>query len=156
MAVAAELGAIAVKYPQPPELEPSHHHEPVDVGFRVGIIARDDAEEAWAVAHERFPKSRGGALAFKAAMRVSDSSWHHQLSALAQEPPVHSEAYWLGPFENYGAFCPYLVGDHQTVAAELRRYLDCGFSTVLLDIPHLEEDLEHAMRALRQAAASRQ
>jgi alkanesulfonate monooxygenase len=155
LAVAAELEAIAVKYPQPADLEPEHHDEPVEVGIRVGIIARETAGEAWAVAHERFPESRVGAMAYRAAMRVSDSAWHHQLSALAREPLATADAYWLGPFENYGAFCPYLVGDHETVAGELARYMDRGFSTVLLDIPHVKEDLEHALSVLRHAAALR-
>lgn len=155
MAVANELGAIAVKYPQPPDRESSYHAEPAETGIRLGIITRENAEEAWTLAHARFPPSRAGTLARRAATMVSDSSWHHQLSALVRDSAAAGDAYWLAPFENYGAFCPYLVGDHETVTAQLARYMELGFSTVLLDIPRVEEDLAHALHVIREAAAAR-
>lgn len=151
MAVAAELGAISIKYPQPSDLEPAHHDELVEVGMRIGVIARDDAVEAWEIAHTRFPDDRAGRIAQRLAGRVSDSSWHHQLSALVGERT--RSVYWLGPFENYASFCPYLVGDYETVAQELARYLGLGFSTFVLDIPRVEEDLRHTIQAFRHAAA---
>ena len=60
MAVASELGAIAVKYPQPPDRESSYHAEPAETGIRLGIITRENAEEAWTLAHARFPPYAGG------------------------------------------------------------------------------------------------
>ena len=43
-------------------------------GIRVGIIARQSSEEAWRIAHARFPEDRRGQLAHELAMEVSDSS----------------------------------------------------------------------------------
>jgi alkanesulfonate monooxygenase len=49
--------------------------------------------------------------------------------------------YWLGPFENYKTFCPYLVGSFESVAAEIERYLTIGYRTFILDIPPDAEEL---------------
>ncbi len=155
MAVAEQLGAVAVKYPEPAEREPDRHHESVEMGMRIGVIARDDAEEAWAVARRRFPENRTGAIAHQMARRVSDSRWHAQLSTLAADPGALPPPYWLGPFQNYGSYCPYLVGDHDTVAGELGRYMALGFTTFLLDIPPAEEELDHTRRVLAHAAQRR-
>jgi alkanesulfonate monooxygenase len=155
LAVARELGATAVKYPQPSANEAPQHDEEVDVGMRIGIIAREDAEEAWRLAYERFPEDRAGQIAHGLAMRVSDSEWHRQLSELAHERAAQNDCYWLGPFMNYKTFCPYLVGDHETVAAELGRYVELGFRTFILDIPASEEELAHAREVFQVAEASR-
>jgi alkanesulfonate monooxygenase len=152
-AVAEKLGAIAIKYPGPSDRELAHDDSTVEVGMRVGVIAREDSEEAWRVALDRFPESRHGQMAHRLATRVSDSSWHHQLSRQAQELAGRHQVYWLGPYENYSSFSPYLVGSHEEVAHELARYLELGFSTFVLDIPQAESDLEHAERAFRRAAS---
>jgi hypothetical protein len=60
----------------------------------------------------------------KDSVRVSDSHWHHQLSQLGEQPPSEESPYWLGPFQNYKTFCPYLVGSYDRVSAELARYLN--------------------------------
>ncbi|MGI9184289.1 MAG: LLM class flavin-dependent oxidoreductase [Solirubrobacteraceae bacterium] len=151
MAVAGELEAIAIKYPQPSDQEPAHGAAGVEIGMRVGVIVREDAEEAWRIARERFPIDRTGQLTQQLATRVSDSSWHHQLSALARERSPEPGVYWLGPFENYASFCPYLVGDYGSVGRELTRYLELGFSTFILDIPRGESDLRHAAQVFRRA-----
>jgi alkanesulfonate monooxygenase len=76
-------------------------------------------------------------------MKTSDSSWHRQLSQLAERGTSEANPYWLVPFENYKTFCPYLVGSHATVARELSRYIALGYRTFILDIPADEEELEN-------------
>jgi alkanesulfonate monooxygenase len=155
MAAAREIGATAVRYPQPAESEAEDRDaiaSGVTCGIRVGIIARDDDEEAWRVAHQRFPEDRRGQIAHKMAMRVSDSVWHKQLSAIEQQPRTAESPYWLGPMQNYKTFCPYLVGSHARVAAELCRYITLGFRTVILDIPPDRRELEHTMQVFRMAS----
>jgi alkanesulfonate monooxygenase len=120
--------------------------------MRVGIIARDDDSRAWKVARERFPEDRKGQVTHALAMKVSDSHWHRQLSQLGTAPPSAENPYWLGPFENYKTFCPYLVGSYTTVAVELARYIELGFGTFILDIPPDEEELHHAALAFEQAS----
>jgi alkanesulfonate monooxygenase len=158
-AAAAEIGATPIRYPEPlAETDPAE--APAGGGVRMGIIARDDADEAWRVAHERFPTDRTGQVAHAMAMRVSDSHWHHQLArrTKVETPPAElgsePEPYWLGPFENYQSFCPYLVGSHDRVAAEVARYLERGVEVFVLDIPPDPEDLGHAGEVFSRATAA--
>jgi alkanesulfonate monooxygenase len=151
---AGAIGAIAVKYPGPPAEETAVvRDESTRVGMRAGVIARETAEEAWTEAYSRFPPSRKGQLTHNLAMKVSDSRWHAQLSRLAADAAENASAYWLGPFENYRTFCPYIVGSYEVVAAELARYVELGFKTFILDIPHSPEDLAHTEIAFREAVA---
>jgi alkanesulfonate monooxygenase len=152
LAAAREIGAVAVKYPKRPGEEVSQEGE--DSGVRVGIVARPSAEEAWRVAHERFPPDRKGQIAHKLAMKVSDSQWHRQLSELGNAASGEQDPYWLWPFENYATFCPYLVGSYDVVAAELERYVTLGFRTFILDIPPSEEELHHTGVVFARARAA--
>lgn len=143
LAAAQTLGATAVKYPQPAQNEPASLHESFKSGVRVGIIARESEEEAWGVAHSRFPEDRKGQLTHQLAMKTSDSAWHKQLSQLGEEAKGNGNPYWLWPFENYKTFCPYLVGRYDRVAEELARYIVRGYTTCILDIPPTREELQH-------------
>ena len=48
---------------------------------------------------------------------VSDSVWHKELTGVDQSH--ETSPYWLVPFQNYKAMCPYLVGTYDEVGAEL-------------------------------------
>ena len=63
--------------------------------------------------------------------------------------------YWLGPFENYNTFCPYLVGSYDRVADEVARYISLGFTTFILDIPPSEEEIEHTAVVFDRAQDAR-
>ncbi len=154
MAAAKAIDATAIRYPQPAQFEEAERDAlatGTKCGMRVGIIARQDEEEAWRVAHERFPEDRRGQIAHKVAMKVSDSVWHKQLSALGEQPRADDSPYWLGPMQNYKTFCPYIVGSHDRVAAELGRYIAMGFRTVILDIPPNRDELAHVTEVFRRA-----
>jgi alkanesulfonate monooxygenase len=154
MNAAKAIGATAIRYPQPAEIEAAERDAlatGIKCGIRVGIIAREDNEEAWRIARERFPDDRRGQLAHQLAMKVSDSAWHKRLSALGQDPLSANTPYWLGPMQNYKTFCPYIVGSYCRVAAELGRYFSLGFRTVILDIPASRDELAHAMETFRRA-----
>ncbi len=150
---ARELGALAVCYPKPAaEYEGAPPAGLAALGIRVGIVAREDAGEAWAVAHQRFPADRKGEVTHQLAMKVSDSQWHRQLSDLAADGGA-PDPYWMLPFETYKTFCPYLVGDYDRVADELARYAGSGYRTVILDVPASPEELEHIGEVLARASA---
>lgn len=151
-AAAAVIGATAIEYPKPPA-EAGDACAPTALrrGARIGIIARADAEEAWRVAWSRFPADRRGRLAHAMALQTSDSVWHKQLSVAARGMAARGDPYWLWPFENYSTFCPYLVGDYDTVSAEVARYLRLGASSFILDIPREPGDLETAGVVFRAA-----
>lgn len=151
-AASAAVEAIAVKYPQRAGDEQSvAEYSTGPTGIRVGIIARDTGEEAWQVAHERFPTDRRGQVMHRVAMNVSDSHWHRQLSEMAKESAAEDDPYWLGPFENYRTFCPYLVGSYERVAQELRRYIELGHDNFILDIPASEDELLHINIVFQEA-----
>src|SRR5262245_52898793 len=152
LAAARTIGAVAVQYPNPvSEYEKSPPPADLSCGVRVGVIARDDAVEAWRVAHERFPTDRRGQLTHQLAMKVSDSVWHKQLSEMgaSMEPESDEQTdgeqnpYWLVPFQNYKTNCPYLVGSYGRVAQEMARYVNVGYRTLILDIPPNQEELAH-------------
>lgn len=152
LATAQALGATAVHYPKPSrEYEAAGSPPAKNAGIRVGIIARGDEDEAWMIARQRFPEDRKGQLIHQLAMKVSDSSWHRQLSQI--EPETENSPYWLVPFHNYKTFCPYLVGSYKRVAEELARYIVAGYTTFILDIPPTEEELRHTSVAFAQAFA---
>lgn len=151
LAASRTLGATAVKYPRPPGEEAAwiDDDDPSGTfGVRVGIIARHDADEAWKVALDRFPEDRQGKITHRVAMQVSDSHWHRQLSerrdnGVASGVDDEPDPYWLGPFQNYKTFCPYLVGSYERVGRLLAHYIAVGSRTFILDIPASEEELEH-------------
>jgi alkanesulfonate monooxygenase len=157
LAASKEIGATPVTYPKPPGEEEAGGA--AGYGVRVGIIARETAEEAWRVANERFPDDREGQIAHKLAMGVSDSHWHKQLSGhdgSENAAPNGSDPnpYWLWPFKNYHTFCPYLVGTHERVAREVAGYMKLGAGTFILDIPASTEELEHIGTVFSAAKAT--
>ena len=153
LAAAEQVGALAVRYPKPAS---AYEEDPATgaatFGIRVGIVARESTSDAWKAARARFPESRQGQVTHQLAMKVSDSQWHTQLSALAGVGRDPEDPYWMLPFENYKTFCPYLVGSYERVAAELARYVGAGCRTVILDIPASEKELVHTNAALQRAA----
>ncbi len=150
---ARAIGATPIKYPKPPREEDDQSHESVAPGIRVGVIAREDSHDAWRVAHDRFPDDRKGQIAHGLAMKVSDSQWHKQLSDLGESPVSDENPYWLGPFQNYKTFCPYLVGSYKRVGEELGHYVRSGYRTFILDIPPSADELQHTALAFEAAAS---
>jgi len=158
MEAAVAIQATAIKYPKPPGEEAGVPADsPVDCGVRVGIIAREDRDEAWHVGLERFPEDRRGQLEHGLAMKVSDSVWHKQLSENDGQGQIGGQGsdnpYWLGPFQNHKTFCPYLVGTYDRVASELADYITKGYRTFILDIPPSYEELEHTGKVFEMAKA---
>ena len=150
-AAARELNATAIEYPTPdaPQAEPPHDGR-LSRGIRIGLIAREEEARAWMVARARFPEDRKGQLTRQLATKVSDSRWHGQLSEAADDKESASP-YWMAPFKNYKAMCPYLVGSYERVGAELARYIERGYLNFILDEPVDEEELHHARLAFELA-----
>ena len=150
LAAARTLGALTVRYPEPAGgIEPlARDEEPF--GIRVGIIGREDECEAWTIALRRFPEDRRGQVTHQLAMKVSDSAWHRQLSAIAPALAPES-AYWMVPFQNYKTFCPYLVGSYTRVGEEIARYLAAGCRTIILDVPAAADEMHHIRASVAAA-----
>ena len=144
MQAAQQLGATAVEYPKPPaEYAAALPANVASSGIRIGVIARSEDAAAWSVARARFPEDRKGQLTHQLAMKVSDSSWHQQLSKLAEAAPGPENPYWLTPFQNYKAVCPFLVGSYDRVADEIARYVDIGYRTFILEVPASQDEIHH-------------
>ncbi len=155
-ATARAIGAVPVKYPKPPGEEEARY-DAIGFGVRIGIIARDTEDEAWAIAHQRFPEDRRGQIRHRLAMKVSDSGWHHQLSRResattgARDSAERRSPYWLVPFENYKTFCPYLVGSYRDITELVAGYIRLGARTFILDVPSSEDELRHTNVVFRNA-----
>jgi alkanesulfonate monooxygenase len=143
MLAARNLGAIAVRYPKPVSFyEANPLERDLHFGIRLGITARENKQDAWMIAHARFPEDRKGQITHQLANKVSDSVWHKDLSGLKEEM-TEGYPYWLVPFQNYKTFCPYLVGNYREVAEIVARYIAVGFRTFITDIPPDKEELFH-------------
>jgi alkanesulfonate monooxygenase len=154
MQAARQLEATAVEYPKPPaEYAALPANKAASSGIRIGIIARQQEAEAWTVARTRYPEDRKGQLTHQLAMKVSDSSWHRQLSELGNARLGEENPYWLVPFQNYKAICPFLVGSYDRVADEVARYIDAGYRTFILDVPASAEEMQHIGTVFERAVA---
>ena len=118
---------------------------------RLGVIARETEEAAWQAAHARFPMNHATRFARRLEMAWSDSRSQAELQAAAHEESTDREHLWLAPFENRQAHCAYVVGSHAEVAKHVRRWMDAGTHTFLLDAPASEADLEHTRLAFERA-----
>ena len=70
---------------------------------------------------------------------------------MGRENATERNPYWLGPFQNYKTFCPYLVGSYKRVAEELSSYIRVGYKTFILDIPPNLEELGHINIVFKEA-----
>ncbi|WP_264212386.1 LLM class flavin-dependent oxidoreductase [Leisingera thetidis] len=153
-AAAGALAATPVSYPAPPGERPEDPAEHPAAVVRIGILARDTAAEAWALAEARFPEDPRGSMMHRMAMATSDSAWHRQLSEMAAGGCAARGIYWLRPFKTYKTFCPYLVGSFDQVAAALRGYAAQGVTGLILDVPATEDDLRCTAHVISLAGTS--
>lgn len=170
-AAATRLGVQLIQYPEPVEKLATNGlngDSQID-GIRIGVLARHNHENAWKEAHERFPATRSGELSHQLVKRTSDSEWHKKLSNQngngvkngdstgngsangAGKAPDSESVYWLGPFEYYHTFCPYLIGSYDEVAQTISKYLDAGCKTCIIDTPVSEIELHSTMQVFNRA-----
>src|SRR5258708_451552 len=154
MDAARQLKATAVEYPKPPaEYATAPSANIASRGIRIGIIAHAEDAGAWEVARTRYPEDHKRLLTRQLAMKVSDSSWHRQLSELGKTESGAENPYWLVPFQNYKAVCPFLVGSYDRVADEMAPSVDVGYRTFILDVAASVEEMHHTGVVFARAAA---
>ncbi|MFD7523124.1 LLM class flavin-dependent oxidoreductase [Paenibacillus chitinolyticus] len=117
----------------------------VQSAIRIEIIARESAEEAWKVAHARYPGNRQGTIQLR-MKKNSESSWQRTLAELAIASETYDEVFWMGGYMNGGIYSPVLVGDYEQVAAYMNEYYKLGVKAVLLGSMYSEEDFIHFSR----------
>lgn len=154
--VASErLGATLIQYPEPVEqlVKNGTSKNELIEGIRIGVLARHSHDRAWKEAQERFPATRIGKISHELAKKTSDSEWHKKLSdqngngKIKDTEPV----YWLGPFEYYHSFSPYLVGSYDEVAKAISKYLFAGCKICIIDTPVSEIELHSTMQVFNRA-----
>jgi alkanesulfonate monooxygenase len=120
-------------------------------GMHFGIVTRQEEAQAWAVARETFPEDRYGQRLLSYSMSNTDSVWKIRLKQVAEMAAVAQPGYWLEPFRNFQADCPYFIGSYQQVTALLVALVRRGITVFILDIPAREEDFSHIEVAFKDA-----
>jgi alkanesulfonate monooxygenase len=139
---AQELGATAVHHPSDGSIIPSDC-------VRIGVIAREDSDTAWEVAHDRFPVNPASRFEHRLDVALSDSCRQTNLQSAAVEG--ESRELWLVPFEQQQSLSAYVVGSHVEVARYLRQWMDAGVRTFVMEEPSSPADLEHVRCAFERA-----
>jgi alkanesulfonate monooxygenase len=128
-------------------LPPALDDEPAGVAaMNFGVIARPTVEEAEEAARVHFPDDPAGREMFQLSMANTDSVWKRRLAEMSV--PATS-GYRLDLFGSFQADCPYIVGDYDLIAEHIRRLVDTGVHTFLLDAPPTREEFQHLDIAVR-------
>jgi alkanesulfonate monooxygenase len=120
-------------------------------GIHFGLITRPAEGAAWAAARRLFPEVPEAQAMLELSMNNTDSRWKQRMVAAAKRAQGAYPGYWLDPFRNLQADCPYYVGDHADAAALLRGLARAGVTTVILDVPPVEEEMAHVQEAVARS-----
>ena len=122
-------------------------------GLHFGILSRDTEAEAWAAAEQLFPPDPRGQRVQAMSMANTDGVWKQNLYATAKQPH-QGGGYWMEPFRNFKADCPYFVGSHEQTGDLLAQLVRKGVRRIIVDFPGKEEGYKHTSRAFQAAQAS--
>jgi alkanesulfonate monooxygenase len=124
---------------------------PAQRGIHLGLVTRRRGSDAWASAEHLFPEDRRGARVQELTMKNTDSVWKQRMFKAAQLGESARPGYWLRPFRDFKADCPYFVGSHDEAGALLAALVRGGIRHIILDIPCAEEEFANVERAFRCA-----
>lgn len=122
-------------------------------GIHFGIVTRESEDAAWEAARARFPVNEENQAILEYSMSNTDAFWKRRMKAESEQALATGTGYWLTPFANFQADCPYLVGAHSDVADKLRRLIQSGITTFIFDVPASEEEFSHLSQVLHQSGA---
>jgi alkanesulfonate monooxygenase len=120
--------------------------------FNFGVVARDSRDAAVEAAKRLFPVDDIGQEVAAKAMAATDATWKRALWKDFTSEEIGADGYWLGPFRNGHADCPYLVGDHGSIAKHIVQLVERGCRTLIIDTPGDEQEIREIARAFAQAA----
>jgi len=145
--VASKLNACSMQM-----LQPEFQHQPDGArGIHFGIVTRTTRGQAWEAARGWFPEDEDGHMMLDLSMQNTDSVWKRRMKLLSEDGELRDNGYWLGPFRNFKADCPYLVGAYSEVADVITQLILQGMDTFILDLPASEQEFHHAQAAFRLA-----
>ncbi len=106
----------------------------------LGIIARPTNAEAWEAANQLYPNDRYGQKLLKMSMVGNQTDWKDRLNT-EMETEVFEKfpQYWLGPFKNKYADCPYLVGSYEEIKEIISILCEHKIHSMVLTIKNEEE-----------------
>jgi alkanesulfonate monooxygenase len=121
------------------------------LGVHLGVVVRETEDEAWNAAKVAFPEDTDGRRLQAFSMRNTDSAWKQRMMMAAKMETDARPGYWLEPFRNNQADCPYFVGSRQQVAELIAQLVKRGMRHFILDVPHAECEYAEFAKATRDA-----
>ena len=120
-------------------------------GIHFGVMTRASEKTAWNAANERFPENERGKFVLERSMKNTDSVWKKRLKFAADTEDQCDNGYWLAPFRNFQADCPYFIGSHQQLSDLIVSLVSRGIETIILDIPSSEQEFAEVATAFQMA-----
>jgi alkanesulfonate monooxygenase len=150
--LAEQVGHVMITHPEPVDLFAANFlaarkDSDQAIGVRVGLVARETDEEAWAAALKDHHVSRAARLR-TLLKRESQSEWNRRMAQLASEADLYDGVYWTGLYSTGRTAAPLLVGSYDKVGEYLGRYIALGVSKLLLTKVDTEDDFRHAHAVL--------
>ena len=120
-------------------------------GIHFGVIARPSEAEAWEVARSIYRPDPEAQMMLEMSMENTDATWKRRMKIAADNSEGAAPGYWLEPFRNFKADCPYFVGSYAQVATLVEELVAGGIGTIILDLPPRASEFEHSFRAVASA-----
>ncbi len=142
------IGAIGMKM-----LLPELENAVTDRGIHFGVVCRETNEDAWKAANKNFPEDERGQKLLKLSMSNTDSVWKKRLMFAENTADQSDSGYWLAPFRNFQADCPYFVGSRDELRDLIIALIKAGVDEFILDLCAGEEEFENCAKAFQAAKA---
>ncbi|MGE5323515.1 MAG: LLM class flavin-dependent oxidoreductase [Actinomycetota bacterium] len=123
-------------------------------GIHFGIVTRPTSNDAWKAARALFPPDEDGREIVDLSMGNTDSVWKFRMRFEAEQPDISESGYWLEPFRNARADCPYFVHCYERTASLIAGLIRGGVDMFILDIPASDEEYHHVAKAFSLARHS--
>jgi alkanesulfonate monooxygenase len=123
------------------------------LGIHLGVIARETSDAAWQAANERFPHDPDMEGLLEFVMEGSDSVWKQKLYEQTMARDDRAPEFWLEPFRQLRADCPYLVGSHDRLAEIFAEHIAKGVDWFVFDLPDNRAEFENTAICIERALA---
>ena len=117
-------------------------------GLSVGIIARENKEDALIEIDKYFPPDRRGEMLFSIAISNNETPWNKWLKGFLEKNGDSDPNYYLKPMKNFWTNAAYLVGSYSEVASKLKEYSNLGYKFFIVDFP--SEEAPHIKKCLEK------
>ena len=112
------------------------------------------AQAAWQAARATYPPDAAGRRMQAFSMSNTDSVWKQRMLAASKMAEGAKPGYWLEPFRNFQADCPYFIGSREQVARLIASFVQSGIRHIILDAPPSEQEVAEIDAAATPAASA--